>query len=366
MRFILYHSVFRYDVARVFTGHLAEALRALGHEAVLLDVTTADAPDELARLCDHDGQVVIFSINGLLMALPDDHPAQRALQVFWLLDHPLYHMARLGYLAEAGVILTIDPAHARFLQGLGIRHAMPLLHAGTRPSVGAVPWAARQDRLLFPASVMPQAQLRTHQHNELRPHLSDDHMDLYESLCAMPTATDIEVIRHYREATKIDELTREACLILPAVFDSLRNQRRLAYATTALEKKLPLTVCGAGWDEVLPKARSVGPVAFADMPNLMTNFRWVLHDNPLFSEGLHERPLTAALAGCGVVCNGTPALQHTLSDAGVPMMAVTSPIALADTFRERPNGDHTITPDAPSPFDWQARARDLVAICDLN
>jgi hypothetical protein len=241
--------------------------------------------------------------------------------VAWLVDHPVYHAARLRACGAAATVACVDATHGQQVRALA-------------PGVGATAWvthfgcdsigtgAARDIAVLVPGTVRASAPIAT---------AWRAHGRAYEQACH---AVRAEITRP--RGRSLVDAARDAVARLPGgpeangelalavaidadrfvracrrerVFEELR---RLGIRATACGLAEPGASCLAGhaW---------LGPLPFNDTLALMRRARVVVDSGAAFAAGSHERGLSAALNGAAVCVEANAFWRDSVAPGAVAL-----------------------------------------------
>lgn len=379
MKILLYDGHFRYGLASTFLQGMARAFEELGHVVTTVSLTDADVESRLNAICSDGVPDLVLSFNAVSPTVDGAHQTYHVPHVFWLLDHPLYNIRRVVSWAERATFLTIDSGHAAFLKAIGVARSHIVQHAGhvsdglsTQSAEGGnILWDSRNSRPFFPGSVVNPKVLRKQIHQQLFSHADTQLLDLYEYAIACPIMNDSNIANMLHTVLNEQKPTsvRFMQLFLP-ILNWLRNQRRVDIVQQFDDAGIGLDLCGDGWDDIDHAHHTVLPTR--SLTEVYAHFqtrRWVMHVNPFFNDGLHERPINAALAGAGVICDGTPALVDTLQGV-VPVAHGTTSHELVAAFQDSAEHDFTPNTTAHQAFvdanSWTARAQQILDIVSVQ
>ena len=321
MRTALIKGQSRYGLLRCFVDAVADAIKARGDEAVVLDLAAFAVEDLGARLKAAGAVDLVLSFN----ICSDYRDANGrtigqitgAPHVTHFVDHPLHHLDRLNATPHDAAVLFVDRSHVR---------ALPKLFGPDRFAyAGFCPHGALGEPAPVPADATqfiaerPIALLFAGTCYRPEPSLLDqfpDHVKaLFGAAIAAASATDWlpaldaldqaltafgmnpdDAALSHDERDGITALRQLAYII----DDRIRVGRRLRLLEEAAAAGLPLTIVGENYGGDLVRRPNVdyrGTVPTDEIPRLMRQSRIVLNANANFGEGSHERTLTAMVAG---------------------------------------------------------------------
>ncbi|MEZ5669519.1 MAG: glycosyltransferase [Alphaproteobacteria bacterium] len=320
---VIYQGIFQYDAVNAFAQALAEGFDALGFQTVVLD-TKNDEPGARARL----GELLTRPERIAFILGPGGILADAAVggqnlygrfnvpYVAYLVDHPTYLLMRLAK-AQNALVTCIDRAHVDFLNAIGIARAAYVPHGAALPD-RCRPWDERSGGIAFAASTSDDAALREHVISELDP----AQRDLMASIAEDPaidtlSAVEAAVRAHPRAAGLGWTAGYDGSLIifLNEADRLIRRRRRNRIVRELDEAGVALDLYGRGWERFgFRHHRTHAPLDFPEMCAALQTYRCALHLNPLFTAGLHERLLSAAVAGCAVITDGNAEIDRLFPD----------------------------------------------------
>jgi len=313
-RIVLYKGQSQYDVLRVFTDQLAEAFRLLHMETVVVDLTAADAGEQLkkafAQPCDF-----VFSFNGIgvdfKLGEKPLYDALRTVFVFALVDDPIHHIQRLETPCHSVLVTCVDRYHVNVIPYLKqVRTFGFLPHGGC--TLKEKNREAERDRererdidLLFSGSYKePEVYCQSWKNYPLalRKIIEDiiDNALSKENLALVDSAQEVIAARNlYLDP----QLSKKLLFLLPMADRYLRMKRRKECLEVLAKAGLKITVFGNGWDQAsFAKNFAVHPaINFNELIKMIAKSKIVLNIVPSFVEGAHERVFTAMLNRAAVV-----------------------------------------------------------------
>ena len=350
----------QYGVANYFVAALAQQLRHTGQlDVVELSLSHfTSVADVVTRLQQHPVDIV-FSVNAIgaeiISAMPT---AQRPRFISWLLDHPVYHFSRL--MLAKPTVLCVDNLHVEFCQRLGLSaHFFP--HA---TDIQMQPPAALADKkgILFAASAADDTVLLSQ--------LVQQAPDIARLLTDPATQDLYDVIEQLRINTAADVVLQQQSVIsLLLLCDNLlRARQRNRLVRECAEQNIALTIVGNGWhtSQQYQQHCYLPAQPFSQLLTLISQSRFVLHHNPGFRQGLHERIVYGLQQGTQVLCPAQPFFQHKYGQGyGVQLFNQVEHIASllqlseVDYLEQLQQGQqHTQTYDT-----WRKRAQTLLELC---
>jgi hypothetical protein len=312
VRILLIKGRSLYSGTRLFLDLAADAFQAVGHEVEMLDLL--DAPDPRALITDHAANAgpvdLIFTIS-ILGEFRD--PAGRSLSglygaphVLWHVDYILGQFPRLEATPTSTALLFIDPTQVEAVRATygpdRFAHLAFMPHAAVgAPALDAdvAGFAARPIPLLFSGSFQkPETAFENISRDLHRP--LQDAIDLALSREWIAPHLAVEQALSAKGFNMSDPDNRGLLRLAGRVDDTVRRTRRFEFLKAVGKARLPLHICGAGWDAQLYRFKHGtyhGAIEMTQMTELMRQTRVVLNTNVNFGAGSHERPLSALLAG---------------------------------------------------------------------
>jgi hypothetical protein len=310
VRILLIKGQSLYGGTRLFVDTAAEAFARAGHQAEVLDL--AALPDPRAGLLEHAATArpdLVFSISILgEFRGPDGRTVGQlygAPHVVWHVDYSLGQFPRIETTDRSTALLFIDPTHVDAVAatyGPGrFAHLGFMPHAAVgAPALDEDPgaYAARPICLLFSGSFQkpepPFTNVAPHLHKALQAAVD---LALGAEWLPPHEATMQALAAHGFDPSGAD---RDLIKLAGRVDDVVRRTRRFEFAKAVAKTRLPIVICGVGWEAQLYRFKPhvyEGAVEMTRMAELMRQTRIVLNTNVNFGAGSHERPLSAALAG---------------------------------------------------------------------
>ncbi|MGE3954395.1 MAG: hypothetical protein AB7F31_04260 [Parachlamydiales bacterium] len=272
----LFKSGSRYGAGAHFIDTLALAFKNLGVPATLLDPLADDFADQIAHLLRHPPDACLaLNANSLEFRVEGRplHELIGAPLIGLYIDDPLTLTDRLSHPQLATFPCPRLAAWAR--ERFGIPTAC--LYHGATPGEGS---SERPIDLLLAATYEPPQ-------------------------VALPEEwiTDNSPLSGH---WLLDEAHR------PRTDLALRAYRRERLLQKVAEAGYTVTLVGEGWEQCPAAAahHNLGPLPFGQTLERIAQSKVVLHVQPPFCEGSHERPLNALLRGCAVLSDSTPFLSQ--------------------------------------------------------
>lgn len=293
---LIFNVKSQYGVVDEFIQGLSDATKALGFTPVLIDVTGTMDVDLSPWL--HNAALAL-SVNAVGADLYSRFPALAAIDFYTLLiDHPLHLLAR--FFGRPVKLLCVDKAHVSFCQALGST-AYFCPHAIT-PDRDAIPQVRVEEKqgILFPATYMSASKYLA-QIGDIFPQILP--------LLQQPDIKDISALLHrlgfmQADKTQAMPLNNATATVLSLCDLYLRAISRQQLIADCAAHNIALTIIGNGWQhaEQHPLHRYLPAEPFPALLSRMAASQYVLHHNPGFMQGQHERMLYAMLLGTPVIC----------------------------------------------------------------
>lgn len=394
LKILLLKGRSQYNALRIFLDDAKTAFEGLGHEVVLLDLTNSEIMGQLAELLSALGPFD-FAFSYIVCG-EWRSPTGRNIgeliggpHIIQHVDHPLTHNERVIKTAQNSVILTIDQSHADVLKSVfGDQHFAYIgfnPHAAigepvSLPDSADAYAASRPTRFLFAGSYYrPQEKTLWADFPDNVREIFDDAADYALSKDWVPPHSAMIEALSARNIEADSEITRT---LLPHCFrihEWVRANRRFQFLKAAAKAKLPMVVYGNGYEKDLYRYKNMdyrGPADFHDILAQMAQTRILLNVNVNFSEGSHERPLCAMLAGA--VCASEPSTfydRHFEAGHSTGDMSYFRWSSLEDDLhriREMAENPDTLYQMAVSAqakavasHTWRSRAEHIIQIADI-
>lgn len=350
----------QYNAARCFVRSLTQALLQIETINVFeLDITMSTSLAEMISQVEASEVDIVFSVNGIGAEVIKSIPiSQRPQFITWLLDHPVYHFSRLMLVKP--VVLCVDNEHVAFCQRLGL-NACFFPHATEQPMSQPLDIKSKQG-ILFPASGADKTVL-LNQLVQQAPEIAQ--------LLAEDSTADLTDVMRVLQLDKIQHsvLAQQNVISLLLLCDNLlRTIKRNKLVADCAEQDIVLTIVGNGWHKTPQyKQHTYLPAQdFSQLQALMGQSRFVLHHNPGFRQGLHERILYSIQQGTQVFCQSQSFLQSKYGETGavkfyqnvnnIPQLMNVSD---EDYIKQLRKSQHITQADDT----WQIRAQTLLGIC---
>lgn len=314
MRFVLIKGQSQYGSMRLHIDQFAEALRGLGHEARVvdmtaggqaeLDTTTLDPPDCYFGI----GGVGVDYANAAGSIYDQLGVVYATLHV----DHPVHHIARVTTKIRKQVAFFLDRSHVQFVSAWPA--AKGLAHLGfLPPGANELPepvdtsdeaFARRDIPLLFTGTYRgpPQAGWAGWDESPAKQIAGEVAGRMAED-ARMPVLDALKASLADRGVALSGELFDQfvPLLLAPQAFAEAYHRDRLLHALG--RAGVPIHLYGNGWEPLVaqyPGFTYGGVGSFGETLHLLRRARLVLNTNNGFVAGGHERVFTAMCAGAAV------------------------------------------------------------------
>jgi glycosyltransferase involved in cell wall biosynthesis len=327
---ILYRGHSDYDSVATMVEDLGAALRRRGFATAMLDVRAPDCIAESVRLVRAGDVRFFLSVNGYGIPAAGQgagfYGETRAPMLIYFVDHPAYHyptirtkLPRLAATFPTAHHVDFCAAHIR--RDIALRHVP---HAAAPSAIAPPAWATRDLPLLLSASLHGEPEtIRAgwRQHGEA---VERSLNAIVEAHDAAPT----EPLDHMiASVIGRDDLPIEVLASYFLAADTYLRSRAKRDLVAALAR-LPLTVCGKGWEKMAEsmarsRVRFLPAQPAPESMALMRRAKLVLNPLPAYYES-HERPFQAMAAGA-VAATGPSALFGGAEFAGALLSLPSDP-----------------------------------------
>ena len=350
----------QYEVARHFVASLSAVLSQSDTVNVVeLDISRPENAEQALSQLRRQSTDIVFSVNAIGAEFISALPAEaRPRFITWLLDHPVYHFGRL--MAAKPEVLCVDNSHVGFCQRLGLS-ATFFPHATEQQMVVPTNLSQKQG-ILFAASGADETALLNQ--------LSQQAPDIARLLTDSDTTDLIDVM----QALQLDKvannvLQQHSVISLLLLCDNLlRTIKRNRLIKECAEHNIALTIVGNGWQagRCYDRHSYLPALSFSKLLPLMAQSRFILHHNPGFREGLHERIVYGLQQGTQVLCPQQAFLRAKYGQIGgvklfdqVQQIKVLSEQA-EDDYLSQLQQSQQLTQTCDT---WSSRAQTLLNLC---
>lgn len=350
----------QYDVARNFVASLSAVLSQSGAVNVVeLDISRPENAAQALSQIQRQQTDIVFSVNAIGAELISASPAEaRPRFITWLLDHPVYHFSRL--MAATPEVLCVDNSHVGFCQRLGLSASF-FPHATEQQMVEPTNLSQKQG-ILFAASGADETALLNQ--------LSQQAPDIARLLTDSDT-TDLNDVMQALQLDKVADnvLQQHSVISLLLLCDNLlRTIKRNRLIKECAEHNIALTIVGNGWQAMrcYNTHRYLPALGFSQLLPLMAQSRFILHHNPGFREGLHERIVYGLQQGTQVLCPQQVFLRAKYGQTGgVKLFDEVQQIKTlveqtADDYLNQLQQSQQLTQTYDT---WRNRAQTLLSLC---
>lgn len=316
MRFVLFKGQSQYGSLRLHIDQLTAALKGLGHEATILDLTAPDAAAQ-ANASFAAPPDCYFGISGIgadiQAAGGSVYDAIGATYASLYVDHPIHHAQRISVPIRRKVGLFLDRSHVQFMtawskgrgfaqlgflppganqidpppettDGAFMARDIPLLFTGTYRGEPVAPWRAE------PPSVGRDAVEAVAQRMA-----ADGKLPVLDALKAVITGLGGDLT---------PDLFEEFLPLLQAPQFYAEAHHRNALLHTLGQAGTAIHIYGNGWEPLLERYPAFvhgGVGSFEETLGLLRRTKLVLNSNNGFVAGGHERVFTAMAGGAAVL-----------------------------------------------------------------
>ena len=301
----------QYDVVDDFVQGLSDAVLQFGLQPVLVDVTT-DSEVDLRPLLKH--AVLALSVNAVGADLYSRFPELEAIDFYTLLiDHPLHLLGR--FFNRPVKLLCVDKNHVDFCKALGsIAYFCPHAVNPARAELSAVHDGREKRGILFPATYMPASK-----------YLSEIEQIFPQILPLLHHAdiTDIHTLLLHlgfmqpnkEQALPLTSATAKLLSTCDLYFRAVSRQQLI---DDCAENDIALTIIGNGWQHASQHAlhQYLPAETFSALLRRIAASKYLLHHNPGFRQGQHERIVYAMLLGTPVIAQQTDYLLQRYGERG--------------------------------------------------
>jgi hypothetical protein len=321
LRFALVKGQSQYGSLRLHIDQLAEALSAIGHEAVVVDMVGEAPYDRLIEALNSRPDSVL-SFGGMGVELSTDQGSIYDLlgvgYASLYVDHPLHHLGRIKTPIRRNVAFFLDRSHVQFVNAspfAGNFRQLGFLPPGANelpdpPDLSDEAFARRDIPLMFTGTYRgapqatwrgwPDSPARTVAEGVVERMIADARLPILEALHQVLKQMGAEL-----SAELFSDLAN--LLVGPQAYAEAYHRDATLHALGVAG--LPLHVWGNGWEPLAARYGTFvygGVGSFAETLHTLRRARVVLNINNGFVAGGHERVFTAMCAGAAVFSDRNP------------------------------------------------------------
>lgn len=231
------------------------------------------------------------------------------VQQYWtfLLDAPFHHAGWIWMGPQSVNYAVVDPSHLNILSLLN-RSGVFFPHGGDTHAFR--PWKNRDIDILFMGTAPNLLQL----HRQIEQFSLESRAvakQLVQESLASPELPLLEILISFLKQSGKNMAVNEAMSVLTWSDHMVRATQR--HSLLQAFSEFSVVIAGMGWDEIdlSPNHRWIGEVPYQNVAELMSRAKIVLGPNCGFTQGAHDRLLTAMGSGAIPLTMSTPYLtQH--------------------------------------------------------
>lgn len=310
-----------YDVLTVAAERIAAGFEARGYEVVQMDFERCDGAALQAISMPYS---FLFSCQalGFETELPGEIPLVQALPniyIGWIFDDVIYHGPRVKHAVyDNTYLLTIDKECGRAIQKMypEASHVGCLHHGGFcvtgigEKKAEEAFWSQNRKDIdvLFPANLSerPEFEWYVEHTSQIERFLAKKMVELLKKKPYLAIRKALELVLGELGEELTGELLHELENMISLVDRHIRWQSRYDVLVALLKAGIRVTVVGDGEtynqlaEEYPQQLHVLGGKDISDVVQLMARSKIVINPCAIYTEGLHERMLTAML--CKAVC----------------------------------------------------------------
>ncbi|AQR96968.1 glycosyltransferase [Clostridium saccharoperbutylacetonicum] len=317
-RIILYKGQSQYGALGMHIDKLAQAFQNIGHMPIIIDFDKPTALNDLERELKI-GCNFIFAINGVLSEFKiGEEFLCNILDVPYitlLVDHPIYHTARLDCDINKFIVTCLDYKHLDFLTEMYDKnHFMIksfLVPGGSKSKLSREEdfeefESNRNINLLFTGSFrgIPQREWEVNKNRTVA--------NLMNDICDQVLANDYYLVEDAFEYV-IKQRNLEFALekrnnikkyMVSTLTDYMASYKRYVCLETLVKEGVSIDLYGVGWSEWADNYKNIryyGVGSVDDTLDLLTKTKLCLNINNGFAAGGHERVFNAMINGAPVI-----------------------------------------------------------------
>lgn len=329
MRFALIKGQSQYGSLRLHVDQLAEALSAIGHEALVLDMTADDRQLQLdAALAARPDCFFGFSGVGCDLKIGESsaYDVLGCAYASMYVDNPVHHLGRLQVPIRKHVAFFLDRAHLQFVNASPFARGfaqLVFLPPGANelpepPDLSDEAYARRDIPLMFTGSYRgaPQAPWRQWPDSPAR-QVAEAIVERMTADARLPILDALRAVLKQMGAELTPQLFTDIAPLLsgPQFFAEAYHRDRVLQ--TLGQAGVPIHIWGAGWEPLAVRYPSFvygGVGSFAETLHTLRRARVVLNVNNGFTAGGHERVFTALCAGAAVFSDANRYYEEAFKD----------------------------------------------------
>jgi len=380
-RLVLYQGISRYGALTVFGGELRQGLEQAGHEVAHIDLAKPGFEGPLLAALARKPQAAIgFNAMGAGAAAGGKllHEQHAVPYVGFLVDHPVYHHARLRRPLGRYLVTFIDHSHVAFaktwfphVRGGFLAHGacdpgsletgerdIDVVLAGSYEDPEAIAAGWRQGAGKTTATLLDEIAERT----------------LKDPLTPLANHAQQAFDAHQ---VPVDVLEPDAyCSLLVLVDRYVRSFWRGRCLEALDAAGIAANVYGLDWSRFrrATRHRFLGSIGFTELYPILKRAKVLLAVGANFPHGSHERVLTAMRCGAATVTDHNPYFASTFAadrqlafyDLARPESAADKVAALLAHRGERESLGEAGRQAVVESHTWQHRARQLVAFIEAQ
>jgi hypothetical protein len=337
MRFLLLKGQSQYGSLRLHIDQLGGALRALGEDVRVVDLTDPLGVANFIRAAVVDGADCVFAFSGVFGQ--EYGAVYKKLGITYAslyVDHPVHHLPRLQPPESAYIAFFLDRTHQAFMQAMDERGAFA--HLGFLPP-GANTLAAPVDvsREAYGERDIPILFSGTYRGEPERawldlPTAVRNLLDaVAERMAADGSLWIGAALRDALQSSGIiltPEFLRAVAPVLRFVQLFAEAYHRNAFLDVVGPAGVAIQTVGKGWDALCERYKSfsyLGEGSFEETLELLRRTRVVININNGFVSGGHERVFAAMAAGAAVFSETSLFYDEVFVD-GEDMVTLTTPV----------------------------------------
>lgn len=309
------------NVLTIAAEQIAEGFKARGYEVVQREFERCDGAALQAMSMPYS---FLFSCQalGFEVELPGGIPLVQAIPntyIGWIFDDVMYHGSRVKHACcENSYLLTVDQECVRAVQKMypKVCHIGSLYHGGFcatgrgERAAEAAFWSQNRKDIdvLFSANLREKPELEKYMEtaSELEVFLAEKMVELLKKRPYLAIRTALELILGELGESLTGGVLHGLENMLVMIDRYIRWQSRYDVLEALLKAGIRVTVVGEGevYEQLAEQYPEhlclLGPKDILDVVSLMTRSKVVINPCAIYTEGLHERMLTAML--CKAVC----------------------------------------------------------------